>query len=101
MENKELILLIDELRALPKENEWIEFKSGNATTNEKFGKYISAISNAACINNQSFGYLIFGINNTTHQIEGTNFKFKNRKEGNRSRSRSKERRQRDFVPRMD
>lgn len=82
MENDELILLIDELRALPKENEWVEFKSGNATTNEKFGKYISAISNAACINNQAFGYLIFGINDTTHQIEGTNFKFKNRKEGN-------------------
>lgn len=82
MENEELILLIDELRALPKENEWVEFKSGNATTNEKFGKYISAISNAACINNQVFGYLIFGINDTTHQVEGTNFKFKNRKEGN-------------------
>jgi ATP-dependent DNA helicase RecG len=82
MENEELILLVNELRALPKENEWVEFKSNNATTNEKFGQYISAISNAACINNQSFGYLVFGINDTSHQIEGTTFKFKNRKEGN-------------------
>ncbi len=81
MKNEELVLLIDELRALPKENEWVEFKSGNATTNEKLGKYISAISNAACTNNQAFGYLVFGINNNTHQIEGTTFKFKNRKQG--------------------
>lgn len=82
MSNEELIKLIEELRALPKENEWVEFKSGNVTTNEKFGQYISAISNAACINNQSYGYLVFGINDTTHQIEGTTFKFKNKKEGN-------------------
>ena len=82
MSNEELIKLIEELRALPKENEWVEFKSGNVTTNEKFGQYISAISNAACINNQAFGYLVFGINDTTHQIEGTTFKFKTKKEGN-------------------
>ncbi len=82
MNNDELVQLIDELRSLPKENEWVEFKSGTATTNDKLGQYISALSNAACINNQSFGYLIFGINDTTHQIEGTTFKFKKRKEGN-------------------
>lgn len=82
MKNEDLILLIDELRALPKENEWVEFKSGNATNNEKFGQYLSALSNAACIHHQAFGYLIFGINDSTHQIVGTTFKFKNRKEGN-------------------
>ena len=82
MENKELIQLIDELRALSKENEWVEFKSGNSTTNEKFGQYISAISNAACINNQPFGYLVFGINDISHIVEGTKYNFKNRKEGN-------------------
>ena len=58
MTNPELIELIDELRALSKENEWVEFKKGTATTNDKIGQYISAISNAACINNQSFGYFI-------------------------------------------
>lgn len=82
MDNNELIQLVDELIALPKENEWVEFKSGNATTNERFGQYISAISNAACINNQTFGYLIFGVNDETHAVEGTNYKFKNRKGGN-------------------
>ena len=82
MDNHELILLVDELRALPKENEYVEFKSGDVTTNDKFGQYISAISNAACINNQAFGYLVFGVNNQTHDVEGTNYKFKNKKEGN-------------------
>lgn len=82
MTNSELILLTDELRTLPKENEWVEFKSGNATTNDKLGQYISAISNAACISNKSLGYLIFGIDDSTHEVVGTNLKFKNRKEGN-------------------
>jgi len=82
MENDELIKLVDELRALPKENEWVEFKTGNATTNEKVGQYISAISNAACIYNQPFGCLVFGVDDDTHELKGTTFKFKNKKEGN-------------------
>lgn len=82
MNNNELIELIDELKALPKENEWVEFKTGNVTTNDKLGQYISGLSNAACIANQSFAYLVFGINDETHQVVGTNFNFKNRKEGN-------------------
>lgn len=82
MTNPELIELIDELSALPKENEWVEFKTGNVTTNDKLGQYISGLSNAACIANQSFAYLVFGINDATHNVEGTIYKFKNRKEGN-------------------
>ena len=82
MDNKKLMKLVDELRALPKENEWVEFKSGNAVTNERLGQYISAISNAACIHNKPFGYLVFGINDRTHAVESTKFRFQNRKEGN-------------------
>lgn len=82
MTNEELIILIDELRALPKENEWVEFKTGTATTNDRLGQYISAISNAACIHNQDFGYLVFGIHDDIHEVVGTAFKFKNKKEGN-------------------
>lgn len=82
MDNTELIKLVDELRALSKENEYVEFKSGNATTNERFGMYISAISNAACIHNNPFGYLVFGIDDDTHTVEGTKFRFQKRKEGN-------------------
>ncbi len=39
MDNQDLIKSVDELRALPKETEWVEFKSGNATANDKFGQY--------------------------------------------------------------
>jgi ATP-dependent DNA helicase RecG len=82
MTEQELIVLVDELRALPKENEWIEFKTGKATTNERLGHYLSGISNAASISNESFGYLVFGIEDETHSVIGTNFKFKSSKEGN-------------------
>ncbi len=82
MNTAELTELINELCALPKENEWVEFKTGNVTTNDKLGQYLSGLSNAACIANQSYGYLVFGTNDDTHNMEGTNYRFKNRKEGN-------------------
>lgn len=82
MTNQEIIQIVDELRALPKEIEWVEFKTGTATTNEKLGQYISAISNASCLAHESFGYLIFGIQDDTHEVVGTKFKFKDRKEEN-------------------
>jgi len=82
MINEELIILVDELRALPKENEWVEFKTGTATTNEKLGQYISAISNAACIAHEACGYFVFGVVDETHEVIGTTYKFKNRKEEN-------------------
>lgn len=82
MNNEELIILVDELRALPKENEWVEFKTGTVTTNEKLGQYISAISNAACLAHIPFGYFVFGVVDETHEVIGTTYKFKNRKEEN-------------------
>jgi ATP-dependent DNA helicase RecG len=51
------------LRLYPKETDGWEFKTGNVTTSDKLGQYISGLSNAACIYaNQSFAYLVFGIN---------------------------------------
>lgn len=82
MNEQELIELVDELRNLPKENEWVEFKTGKSTTNERLGYYLSGISNAACISNVSFGYLVFGIEDETHSVVGTSYNFKTSKEGN-------------------
>lgn len=80
MTNEDLIQLIDELRSLPKENEWVEFKQNRGSaTNDKIGQYISSLSNAACIGNQPFGYLVFGIENETHNVMGTSFRFKTEK----------------------
>ena len=81
MTNDELIELIDELRALPKETEWVEFKKGNVTKNDRLGLYISGLSNAACIRNQPYAYLVFGIEDETHAVFNSAYKFKSRKEG--------------------
>ena len=82
MTNDELITLVGELCTLSQETECVEFKTGKAITNQRLGQYISGISNAACIAYQSFGYLVFGVEDITHKVVGTSFKFKNAKEGN-------------------
>ena len=81
MEQKEFEILIEELRALPQEREWVEFKENNYNP-QIIGEYISALSNSACLENKEFGYLVFGIENETHQIVGTSFKPKEEKKGN-------------------
>ncbi|MCK9270908.1 MAG: ATP-binding protein [Bacteroidales bacterium] len=81
MEKEELTILIDELRALPHESEWVEFKVDN-TNPQGIGEYISALANSACIENKEFGYLVFGIENERHQAVGTNFKPRSEKIGN-------------------
>ena len=64
--------LINELRALPKESEWVEFK-GNNWNPEKLGANISALSNAALLEGKRYGYIVYGIEDKTHDIIGTNF----------------------------
>ncbi|MDR1370638.1 MAG: putative DNA binding domain-containing protein [Dysgonamonadaceae bacterium] len=81
MQTERLILLVNDLKSQPKENEWIEFKY-NFHSPEEIGERISALSNTARIHNQTFGYLVFGIENETHQVLGTDFKAKSHKKGN-------------------
>lgn len=82
MDNQELMSLIDELRALPKETEWVEFKLSTIKPQERLGEYISGLSNAACVNNQPFGFLFLGVDDKDHSVKGTSYNFKNRKQGN-------------------
>jgi len=81
MNIEELKLLIEELRALSKENEWTEFKE-NYYEPQLIGEYISALSNSACLENREYAYLVFGIKNITHNIVGTSFKPSKEKIGN-------------------
>lgn len=81
MSEKELHSIIDRLLKLPKECEWAEFKL-NLKTEEEIGKYISALSNGACLQNEQYGYLVFGINDQTLQPDGTTFRPKHHKVGN-------------------
>jgi len=81
MTHNDLDRLIERLIKLPKECEWVEFKL-NWKSNEEIGEYISALSNGACTQNESYGYLVFGIKDEIHAIEGTTFRAKMHKVGN-------------------
>lgn len=73
--------LINELRNLTNETEYVEFKVGNDSP-EMIGEYISAISNSASLHERDTGYLIYGIKDETHEIVGTGFRPKLTKVGN-------------------
>lgn len=67
-----LVALVDRLRSLPTEVEWVEFKR-NRHEPQELGEYLSALANAACLANQPHGYLLFGVDDTTHAVVGTGF----------------------------
>lgn len=81
MSENELHIIIERLLKLPKECEWAEFKK-NFKSEEEIGKYISALSNGACLQNEPFGYLAFGIDDKSQQVIGTTFRPKLHKVGN-------------------
>lgn len=72
MSEREHIALIDRLRVLPAETEWIEFKR-NRCEPQVLGGYLSALANSACLAGQPRGYLVFGIDDATHAVVGTRF----------------------------
>jgi ATP-dependent DNA helicase RecG len=66
------IALVDELRGRAAEENWVEFKSNN---DDKLliGKLCSALSNAARIDNKEIAYVLWGIDDDTHDVIGTTF----------------------------
>jgi len=81
MNQERLRILLDQLISLPHETEWVEFKL-NYLKEEDIGEKISALSNGACLNNKAFGYLVFGVDDMTHEVKGTTFSFLETKKGN-------------------
>lgn len=77
------VLLINRLlRDHTAETEWLEFKR-NSVEPKQIGEYLSALANAACIHRQQAGYLVFGIDDTTHDVVGTDFDpYKKKGKGN-------------------
>lgn len=73
--------LLNELRKLPQETEWVEFKHNNVGPQE-MGEQISALANSAALTGKTRGYVIWGIEATTNNIVGTNFNPKGMKIGN-------------------
>lgn len=78
--NEYLKSLLKELCSFPNETEWIEFKVKNDKPAE-IG-YISALNNSATINGKLYAYIVWGIENETHNIVGTIFKPRTVKVGN-------------------
>lgn len=64
--------LVRELCRLPTETSWVEFKVNNSSPDE-IGEYISALSNAAALDGKDSAYLIWGVEDGTHDIVGTTF----------------------------
>jgi len=67
-----LIGLVHELRKLPLETEWAEFKHNKAEP-EEIGEYLSALANSAALLGKVNAYLVWGVDNKTHEIIGTTF----------------------------
>jgi len=67
-----LVRLVQSFLAHTAEQTWFEFKR-NCADVMRIGKYLSGLSNAALLANQPFGYLVYGVDNVTHEIVGTCF----------------------------
>lgn len=79
--NEYLISLVQELRKLPRETEWVEFKVNDAEP-EDIGEYLSALANSAALCGKAFAYLVWGIEDSSHNIVGTKFSSAKAKVGN-------------------
>ena len=63
------------------ESEWLEFKENNYDP-ERIGKNISAISNSVALLERDKGYILWGLDNVTGKLVGTDFQPRNYKVGN-------------------
>lgn len=70
MEYSDFNKLIKALTAKPKETEWLEFKHIFHSA-EEIGERISALSNSASLCNMPFGYIVFGVDDASHNVCGT------------------------------
>ena len=66
--------IINECISYESEREWFEFKE-NWFEKDQVGEYISSLSNSSAILGRDFAYMIWGINNESHEIVGTTIKY--------------------------
>lgn len=75
--NNELLDILDELLA-NEENECVEFKRAkNDFDIDLLGKYFSALGNEANLKNKQYSWIIFGVDDKTHDLIDTNFLYDN------------------------
>ncbi|HRE54478.1 MAG TPA: ATP-binding protein [Candidatus Competibacter sp.] len=77
----EMLGILAELRKLPRETEWAEFKHNRAEPDE-IGEYLSALANAAALAGKVSAWLVWGLDDDTHEVIGTTFDPASVKVGN-------------------
>ncbi|MDO4341532.1 MAG: ATP-binding protein [bacterium] len=71
--SEELKIILEELLS-NSENECVEFKRAeNNFDIDNLGKYFSALGNEANLKNKQYSWIIFGVDDKTHKLMGTNF----------------------------
>lgn len=80
MTREEFAHLIRRLVAM-REAEWMELKHNNADPNE-IGRNLAAISNGAALHGKPLGYVLWGVDDGTHDVVGTRFRPHEAKKGN-------------------
>ncbi|PAT40127.1 transcriptional regulator [Vandammella animalimorsus] len=84
MEQTDLIELVNRLRAQARESSTVEFKS-NWKEPQDIGVYVSALANAAVLAQHERAYVVWGVDDKTHEVTGTAFDpFNAKGEGNQS-----------------
>lgn len=78
---EQLQIELKELRSLPAETEWVEFKKDNKDPQE-IGEYISALANSAALIGKVTAWLVWGVDDETHAITGTEFRPEAARKGN-------------------
>ena len=73
--------LVEELRKLPSETEWVEFKHNNPDPH-MIGERLSALANSAALEGKTNAYLVWGVEDVTHNLLGTTFAPDSQKIGN-------------------
>ena len=79
MEN--LVELVNQLRSNKSESNWFEFKHNNYDP-DTIGQDISALANGAAYAEKTRAYMIWGVDDTTHEIVGTDYDQYTLKVGN-------------------
>jgi ATP-dependent DNA helicase RecG len=80
-DDEECSALVDDLRRREGEGTWYEFKVNNDDP-ELIGEYLSALSNAAALADRPSGFLVWGVDDVSHDVVGTTFNPDTAKKGN-------------------
>jgi predicted HTH transcriptional regulator len=74
MGTQETMELIYSLAGFPNETEWIEFKESNSEPT-RIARDISALANSAAYLGKEYAYKIWGLDDETHRLVGTGFRY--------------------------